>query len=503
MASVAVSLHNVSKTFGEQRALVDVSFDINEGEIHALVGENGSGKSTLIKVLSGFHAPDPGSAVAVAGAPLQFADTESSRQLGLRFVHQDLGLIEEFSVLENFGLTSGFHSGVLGIDWGPLAAIAQACLARVGVSLDLDAQVSSLTAVERTALAIARTLDDSELGPPKLLVLDEPTAALPTEDAERLFGIVREVAAQGVAIMYVSHRLDEVMELCSRITALRDGVIVGSGRTSEFDRRSLAELIVGAAVAEDDTRVPPDPGLEPVVRIHGLTTSTLAPLYVEILPGEIVGVVGLDGSGRENLARGLVGDAGGAADLFEVAGTAVTSLSPAAAIQAGVGLVLANREAGAAVPGMSIRENLSLVSVSSGRASGIIDRGREAAAAQHMMTELDIRPFDMERDYATLSGGNKQKVIFGKWVGVDPVFLVLDDPTSGVDVGARRAMYGEIQRVAQQGTAVLVASSDVEDIARLCHRALVLIDGVVTRVLVGADITEGELAAAITPDSTP
>lgn len=499
MTGSAVSLKSVSKTFGDQRALRDVSFDIAKGEIHALVGENGSGKSTLIKVLSGFHEPDPGSEVFVGDTVLPFSDTEASRKLGLRFVHQDLGLIEQFSVIENFGLTSGFNTGIFGIDWEPLSEIAHACLARVGVTLDLHAQVSTLTAVERTALAIARTLDDSDLGTPKLLVLDEPTAALPTEDAERLFGIVREVASHGVGIMYVSHRLDEVMELCGNVTAIRDGAVVGSGETWEFDRASLAELIVGSQVAEDDARVAPKTGLPPIVQVRGLTTTTLAPLDFDIAPGEIVGVVGLDGSGRETVAHGLYGDAEGRADYVDVAGTRITALSPEASMRAGIGLVLANREKGAAIGGMSIRENLTLVRLVENDRDYLIDRAEEKVQAERLMTELDIRPFDADRDYATLSGGNKQKVIFGKWLLLQPNFLVLDDPTSGVDVGARRGMYGVIQEAAAAGAAVLVASSDVEDIARLCHRVLVLIDGKVSQVLLGDEITESRLAEAVSP----
>lgn len=499
MTSAALSLRGVSKSFGDQRALRDVSFDIAEGEIHALVGENGSGKSTLIKVLSGFHEPDAGSEVFVSDHPLQFSNAADSRRRGLRFVHQDLGLIEQFSAIENFGLTSGFHSKLWGIDWAPLTKIAGECLARVGVGLDLNAPVSTLTAVERTALAIARTLDDSDLGTPQLLVLDEPTAALPTEDVQRLFQIVREVAAHGVAVMYVSHRLDEVTGLCTSITALRDGQVVGSGPTSGFDRRSLAELIVGSEVAEDEERRPAPTGQVPLVSVRGLTTTTLRPLDLDIAAGEIVGVVGLDGSGRETLARGFYGDAAGRAVKISVAGVGLATLSPRAAIEAGIGLVLANREPGAAVRSMSVRENLTLAGLGSYVRSGVIDRKLEQERAWKLVGELDIRPRDLERDYATLSGGNRQKVIFGKWLSLAPKLLVLDDPTSGVDIGARRAMYGEIHRTAAEGTAVLVASSDLEDIARLCDRVLVIVDGVVSRVLTGDKITESIMADAMSP----
>lgn len=501
MTPPALVLRGVSKTFGDQRALQDASLSIAEGEVHALVGENGSGKSTLIKVLSGFHQPDPGGEVLVAGVPLKLGSPEESRRVGLRFVHQDLGLIEEFSTIENFGLIGGFPRGPLGINWQPLRAIATETLARVGVTLDLDAPVSTLTAVERTALAIARCLDDSELGAPQLLVLDEPTAALPAADVARLFKIVREVAARGVAVMYVSHRLDEVTELCSGITALRDGRVVASTTTEGMDRGSLAELIVGQHIADAAERRPAPSGQIPSVRIRGLRSTTLGSFDLDLAPGEIVGVAGLDGSGRETLATALYGDAQGSADEVVIAEQPLTELSPSAAIEAGIALILANRERGAAVRGMSLAENITMAGLDTLTRFGVINRQAERARVSWWMDQLDIRPRDSSRDYATLSGGNRQKVIFAKWLELGPRLLVMDDPTSGVDIGARRMMYEQVASVAASGTPVLVASSDLEDLTQLCDRVLVLVDGHVTEQLQGTEISEQRIIVAMSPES--
>lgn len=501
MTDVALALRGVSKTFGDARALQDVSLTIAAGEVHALVGENGSGKSTLIKILSGFHHPDHGGEVFVAGSPLKLGSPEDSRHSGLRFVHQDLGLIEAFSAIENFGLTSGFPRGTFGIDWAPLRKIATESLARVGVTIDLDAPVSTLSAVERTALAVARCLDDSELGPARLLVLDEPTAALPVDDVERLFEIVREVAARGVAVMYVSHRLDEVTQLCTGITALRDGRVVASTTTAGLDRAGLAALIVGEEIAADDERRPAPTGQPARVSISGLSSTTLRQFDVELAPGEIVGVAGLDGSGRETVASALYGDANGRAETVVIDGEQLESLTPAAAIRAGIALVLANREPGAAVRGMSIAENLTMGDIDGLTRFGVINKAAEKQRVDLWMERLDIRPRVPNRDYAALSGGNRQKVIFGKWLNVEPRLLVMDDPTSGVDIGARKAMYEQVRDVAATGTPVLVASSDLEDLTRLCDRVLVLVDGQVSEQLHGSEISEHRLIVAMSPDS--
>jgi len=492
VSDVVLALRGISKTFGGQRALDSIDLEILGGEVHALVGENGSGKSTLIKVLSGYHHPDPGGVVEVGGRMLPLGNPHESRRRGLRFVHQDLGLIDQFTALESFGHTSGFPGGVTGIDWRTLRATAEGLLDRVGIRIDLDRRVGDLTAVERTAVAIARCLDDSQLGAPMLLVLDEPTAALPGDDVERLFGIVREVAASGVAVLYVSHRLDEVMVLSDRVTAIRDGRFVATVPTERLDKPAIVRMIVGSELEDDTAYVRPVDGTGHRLEARGVSAPTLHGVSFTAEPGEILGFAGLDGSGRDAIARVLVGDAGGA-DRVLIDGVPFdTAGGPAAAARAGVALVLANRDRGAAVGGMTIAENVTHVSVARSRRL-LLDRRGEPSRVAAWIERLSIRPPDPTRDYATLSGGNRQKVVFAKWLDIDPTVLILDDPTSGVDIGARRSMYSQIREVATRGVPVIVASSDLEDLVRLCTRVVVLVEGRVGAELTGTDITEARM----------
>lgn len=490
MSGVVLALRGISKTFGGQRALADVDIEIREGEVHALVGENGSGKSTLIKILSGYHQPDPGGTIEVDGDPLRPGSPEESRRAGLRFVHQDLGLIDKFSALENFGVTSGFPRRWWGIDWASLRHTATGLLERVGIRIDLDRPVGELTAVERTGLAIARSLDDTQLGAARLLVLDEPTAALPVDDVDRLFEIVRDVAARGVTVIYVSHRLDEVMQLSDRITVLRDGRVMTTTDTAGLNRDALVSLIVGSDLAADDPVERHPGGGDMAVRARGYATTTVQGVDFTVGRGEILGIAGLDGSGRETFARGLVGDARGSVESLEVGGAFVSRLRPREAASAGIALVLANRDEGAAVRGMSISENITLAGLRAVTTAGFIVAARERTRVARWIEALEIRPAQPRRDYATLSGGNRQKVIFAKWLNIEPRLLVLDDPTSGVDVGARRAMYVQIREVTAGGIPVIVASSDLEDLIRLCDRVLVLVGGRVAAELSGDAITE-------------
>lgn len=492
MSDPILALRGISKTFGRQLALDDVEFEVRAGEVHALVGENGSGKSTLIKILSGYHVPDHGGSVNVDGEALHLGSPEASRQQGLRFVHQDLGLIDEFTALENFGVTSGFPGPPGSIQWRKLRSRATELLGRVGVDLDLDAPASSLSAVQRTALAIARCLDDAQLGAPRILVLDEPTAALPVDDVERLFAIVRDVAAHGVGVIYVSHRLDEVLALSDRITAIRDGRIVGTVDAADVDRTSLVNLIIGSDL-EPDAAPPIPAGGGRTMIVSGLSAPTLAPVSFQVESGEILGIAGLDGSGREAWVRGLVGAVPGAdVERLEVDGAPMIGRGPAAAARAGIALVLANRDPAAAVRGFTIGENVTLVSLSTAT-QAFVRRGDERRRVDRWIQELDIRPPESDRDYGTLSGGNRQKVIFAKWLDIAPVVLLLDDPTSGVDVGARRSMYAQIREVAGSGVPVVIASSDLEDLARLCTRVFVLSAGHVVAELQRHEITEARM----------
>lgn len=496
--SPLVSIEKLSKTFPGQRALAEVSFDIGRSEIHALVGENGSGKSTLIKILAGFHLPDPGGRVLVDSNALHFGSAADARRRGLRFVHQDLGLISELTAAENVGLVSGFATSVSRIDRRAQRRLAEQLLARIGVEIDVERPVGELRAVERSALAIARSLDDSS-GEISLLVLDEPTSALPPTECEALFSVLGKVRDAGVSILYVSHRLDEVLNLASRVTVLRDGRCQGTISTASVDRGRLARLIVGE---ELDISVPQPAAAttreQPVLVVRDLRCPPIGGVDFEVRRGEVLGIAGLSGSGREVLAGAVCGAVPASVHL-DVADKHVDAepVTPELARQLGLALVLPNRHPGAAIANFTISENITLGWVSEFARVGRVDRSRERAAAREWIERLDIRPPDPDRLYGLLSGGNQQKVLMAKWFGLDPRVVFMEDPTSGVDIGARNAIYELIRRYAHAGTGFVICSADTEDLVSVCDRVLALVDGRIVEELHASSISEGELLRAI------
>ena len=493
---VAVRITDLSKTFPGQRALDRVSMEIAASEVHGLLGENGSGKSTLIKVLSGYHHPDGGSRVEVHGQPLSFGSAASSSRLGLRFVHQDLAVIDQMSAVENIALSSGFdvrpgHP----IRLRQQAERVRGLLDRFGVEVDLERPLGQCRAVDRTIVAIVRALDglDLERG---VLVLDEPTAALPPHEVEHLFEIVREVTRQGVTAIYVSHRLDEIFALADRVSVLRDGRMQGTRPIAELDHRSLVQMIVGSAPARSEPAAATTQRLPAAVRlsVRGLRSTVLRGVDLEVAAGEIVGVAGLLGSGREELAYAVVGAVPSTLDGLALDGRPIAlPMHPAKARRAGIGLVPGNRARGSAVGAFTVRENVTLTDLRAVSRLGRLSRRREVAVAGRWIRELDLRPTDPERPFSLLSGGNQQKAILAKWFNIEPAALLVDDPTAGVDVGAREAIYALVRRQAAAGTSFVICSSDHEDLVALCDRVLVLRNGAVAAELDRHDLTFDEL----------
>jgi ribose transport system ATP-binding protein len=493
-----VSIERLSKTFPGQRALADVSFDIGRREIHALVGENGSGKSTLIKILAGFHLPDPGGRVLVDGNPLHFGSAADARRRGLRFVHQDLGLIGELTAAENVGLVTGFATSASRIDRRAQRRLTERLLARIGVEVDVERPVRELRAVERSALAIARSFDDTS-GEISLLVLDEPTSALPPAECEALFSVLRKVLQTGVSILYVSHRLDEVLSLASHVTVLRDGTCQGTISTASVDRGRLARLIVGEELDLTVAQAAPMARREQaVLEVRDLRCPPITGIGFDVHRGEVLGIAGLSGSGREILAGAVCGAIPAAVSL-DVDGERADAdpMTSPMARQLGLALILPNRHPDAAIANFTVGENITLGWVSEFARAGRIDRSRERAAAREWIQRLDIRPPDPDRLYGLLSGGNQQKVLMAKWFGLDPRVVFMEDPTSGVDIGARNAIYDLIRKYAQTGTGFVICSSDTEDLVSVCDRVLALVNGQVVEELHGSTISEGEVLRAI------
>lgn len=504
-----VQIRNLSKTFPGQRALDQVDIDVLPAEIHALLGQNGSGKSTLIKVLAGIYTPDPGAEVLVCGEQLTLGSPRESRRLGLQFVHQALGIIEQLTAVENVALGIGYrHRAGRLIDWSSQRAKTRALLAKLSVDFDIDCPVSLLRPVDRTAIAIARALDDEGHGG-RVLVLDEPTAALPPHEVELLFGLVRQARDAGTSVIYVSHRLNEIFELADRVTVLRDGQLQGTVPIGQLDHARMVRMIVGDALAVDDqpreptgtTRSIGDPSTATALQVEELRGVRLDGIDFAVEVGEIVGVAGLTGSGREELAGILVGERAGSVRLQNAAGELLVDPTPGQAKAFGLVLVLPNRAPGAAAGDLSIRENVTLPALQRYTRFGFVRTAAELRDSMAWIDKLDLRPRDPDRAYSLLSGGNQQKVIFGKWLNLSPKVMVIDDPTSGVDVGARWAIYDLIREQAAQGMTFIVCSSDSDDLLAVCDRVIVLNDGRIVDELKGSELEEQRLLMAMVGDT--
>ncbi|MGY1815520.1 sugar ABC transporter ATP-binding protein [Blastococcus sp. SYSU D00820] len=487
-------VRGLSKTFPGLRALDAVDLDVYPGEVVAVVGQNGSGKSTLVKVLAGLHDPDPGARIelrgpggALAGGPAAHGE--------LHFIHQDLGLVPMLSTVENLDLGRSHGLRTLAAVRGAQERRrAQELIARFGASFPVDVPVSELTASERTIVAIARALDGWSR-PDNVLVLDEPTASLHGEEVGRLFEAVRRVAAAGAGVVFISHRLDEVIDLADRVVVLRDGRKVADVPVAGLDRAGLVRLIIGRDVAERQfARGGPAASSQPALEVSGLTGATVHGVDLTLYPGEVVGVTGILGSGREQLCSLLFGSTASWAGEVRVAGRPLRRGDPRAAIRTGMGFVPADRRVAGAVMTMNARENLTLPRLSSlRRRSGRLDGRAERAEARHWASEVGLRPAEPERRLELFSGGNQQKVVLAKWLRNEPPVLLLDEPTQGVDVGAQASIYQLIRLAADRGSAVLVTSSDTKELAALCDRVLVFREGRLVNELPREELSETRL----------
>jgi ABC-type sugar transport system ATPase subunit len=486
MSERLLEIRHLSKTFPGLKALDDVSVAVGSGEIVALVGQNGSGKSTLVKVLAGVHQPDPGAEIVLG----------SEGSAGLHFIHQDLGLVGRLSTTENLDLSRSLgRRGLLPSPVRSETRHAEQVVAEFGGSFDVRAPVDSLTAAERTIVAIARALDGWE-NDRNVLILDEPTASLHGDEVQKLFVAVRRVAERGAGVVFISHRLDEVMELADRVLCLRDGCLIADVARGAYDHDDLVELITGAALAEAGQDSERRAGA-PVLRATGIRAATIAGLDLALRGGEILGVSGVLGSGREEIAGVLFGAAPGDCESLEVDGRAVGRLDPRRAIAVGVAYVPGDRRRAGAVMKMNARENMTLPRLRPlRRLFGRLDRRAERAEVDRWIERVAVRPAQSERPLELFSGGNQQKIVLAKWLRNDPRALLMDEPTQGVDVGAKAGIYELIANAAATGAGVLICSSDAKELALICDRVIVMRDGRAVAEMERARLSEAGLVRA-------
>lgn len=488
----AVRIEGLSKTFPGQRALKDVSIEIRRGEVHALVGQNGSGKSTLIKVLSGFHAPDEGARAWFGDAPVVLGSLSEADLGSMKFIHQDLALVPTLSVGENFHLASRGRGMLAPFDRHSERDDVRELLRTFDLEIDPRAIVGELPPFEKAAVAIVRALgavtDDV-----RLLVLDEPTASLGATESEQLFRTLRHINGMGVSILYVSHFLQEVLQIADRISVLRDGRNVCVVEAATTTEEQLVRHILGSDVALVTPPPVPTAKSDVLLRVDGLRGIGLERTTLSVAPGEVVGLTGLLGSGYEKIAECLAGARAWDEGAVEVCGQRFTKLDPRSAAEAGMAAMPADRRRLGLIPSFTVAENLTLPDVARNFRRGRIDRGAEDRDVRHWLDLCGVTPPDPSRRVEELSGGNQQKVMLAKALRLDPKVLVLAEPTQAVDVGAAASIRQLITELAGRGHGIVVASSDPEELEELCHRVLVTRHGRIACELRANDITEDRI----------
>ena len=487
-----ISVQHVSKNFPGVKALDDVTFTIHSGEVHGLVGENGAGKSTLIRIVTGAHPPDEGR-VVLNGAAVRLAGPASALASGVAAIYQELSLVPAMSVRENLFLgrepvRRGF------IDRKAERRAAREVLARIGAEIDTEARVDALNVARRQMVEIARALSCRA----RLLIMDEPTAALTPREADRLFERIAELRREGIGVVFVTHRLEEVFRVADRVTVMRDGATLGTWIASDLDRKRLVELMVGRPLDQEFPKVAAPLG-KIVLEVRDLAGGRVRGVSFHVREGEVLGIAGLVGAGRTDLARLIFGADRPDRGEIRLGGRAVTVRSPRDAIRLGIGLLTEDRKAQGLVLGLTARENFALPNLMRWSRLGWIFRRREAAAFQRRVGSLGIRLAGPDQPAGHLSGGNQQKLLIARWLESDCRVLIFDEPTRGVDVGARHEIYLLLNDLAAHGKAMIMISSELPELLGVSDRILVMHDGRITGEItdVAAATQEQVLALAV------
>ena len=503
-AAPLLTARRISKSYVGVPVLRNVDLALHAGEVHALMGENGAGKSTLVRVLGGIIADYEGS-LGLDGAMTRFGSVREAQQAGIAIIHQELNLVPEMTVAENIFLGREPRVAGMLIAKAALARDARALLARLGVALDPAARVGSLRVGERQLVEIAKALSLDA----RILMMDEPTSALSQPECERLFQVIRQLAASGVAIVYISHRMDEVASLADRVTVLRDGRRVASGPAGDFTPASLIAAMVGRELgtsgpnrsnADGDVALSVDGlGLR-VPSVHGGLREAISGVGFSVRQGEVLGIGGLLGAGRTEILETLFGSAQGERrGRVVVRGRPVTVDSPRDAIRHGLALITEDRKATGLLLASSIRENLNLPSLPRMNWFGLRQAAREATLSRDGIARLGVRCRADDQAVGQLSGGNQQKVVLAKWLATNPRILLLDEPTRGIDVGAKQEIYDVVFRLAEAGLAIVVVTSELPELLLLSDRILVMCEGRQTGILSRAEASQEAVMTLASP----
>jgi ribose transport system ATP-binding protein len=498
MATPRLAFENISKVFPGVKALSSVSFDVAPGEIHALLGENGAGKSTLLRILSGVFRASEGE-VKVDGTAHQFRNPESARQAGIAMIHQELQQVPHLTVAQNMFLGHSLtRLGGIIIDRQEQECRAAEALAMIDPLIDPSVPIRTLKVAQRQVVEIARALLDKA----KIIAMDEPTSSLTPSEFDRLAEIIERLAATGVSIIYVSHKMDEVFRVCHRATVMRDGKVVGVGVDLKMTApNDVIAMMVGRELLAEEHHSHITEAVS--VEIRNLTTHRIRDVSFDLHTGEVLGVAGLVGSGRTELLRAISGADRVTSGTVRVDGTTLTLSNPRAAIAAGIGLLPEERKREGIIPGRSVTSNMALPSMARFSKVGIINHRKLKRTAEDLLKRVNLRPFQLDRQIKLFSGGNQQKAIIARWLAAGSRILLFDEPTRGIDVGAKSEIYHLIEDLAREGHSVIVVSSELPEVIRVSDRVLVMRDGRIVTELGRDQLSEETIVshAVGTPDS--
>jgi rhamnose transport system ATP-binding protein len=493
MSGELLQLTSVAKSFGAVRALKGVSFDLKAGEVHALLGENGAGKSTLIKVITGAHQPDGGS-IQIDGKDVGRLSPASARKLGIACIYQQPALFPDLSVTENIGLRLAQARPLSRVDWSSRRQQAQELLKRIGAEISPDAEIRSLSMPEQQLVEIACALGAGA----RIVIMDEPTASLTQKETHLLFAVVRELRKNGVGIIYISHRLEEIFQLADRVTVLRDGESIGTNPVDEMNEASLIKLMVGRDIAAIYPPAENAPGEVVFSLKHfGCARGGVQNVSLEIRAGEILGLAGLVGAGRTELARTIFGITPADSGEMFLGGEKIEINSPQDAVARGIAYVPEDRRRHGVILEMPIAQNMTMAIHKRFFPGTWLRFGAEKQLALDYIRDLSIRAYGPEAPGNSLSGGNQQKVALARWLATKPKVLILDEPTQGVDVGAKSEIHKIIRSLAKSGLAVLMISSDLPEVLGMSDRIGVMRAGTITSTLPGKSDAPTVMAAAL------
>ena len=473
-----IEMRGIDKSFGGNAVLKEAGFLLDHGEIHALMGENGAGKSTLMKILTGVYTKDAGQ-IIVDGQEVCYKNPQEAEKAGIVFIHQELNVLFDLTVEENMFLGKEIHGRFGVCDKKAMRAEVRKILDRLGVSIDPQQRMSELSVGQQQMIEIAKAL----MVDAKVIIMDEPTAALTQSETEVLFQVVRSLKEKGVSIVYISHRMEEIFELCDRITVLRDGSYIDTKRIQDTDMNDVVKMMIGREIGERYPLREASIG-EVVFKVEGLTCpGVFKDVSFEVHAGEVLGVSGLMGAGRTEIMQARFGNMPHVTGKLFLNGEEIHNHNPGQAMKNGIGFITEDRKTEGLMLEESIRKNISLANLGRISRRGVLRKKEERELVQKGIEELHIKCFGPEHECGRLSGGNQQKVVFAKWIYTDPKVLILDEPTRGVDIGAKKEIYNIINDLAAKGVAIIMVSSELPEVLGMADRIMVVREGLVRGIL--------------------